>query len=110
MRRHHLPDTLAGTGVDMTTIEEIRPNDEWHSRPADEVAAEMGVDPYQGLDAREVERRLSQYRPNELPKNRRSRCPKKTRPSSSTRCIRRPQRRLLYEEQRTRRRSLLEHP
>jgi Ca2+-transporting ATPase len=53
----------------MTTIEQTPPKDVgWHSRPADDVAAELGVDPGRGLDAGEVERRLSQYGFNELPK------------------------------------------
>jgi Ca2+-transporting ATPase len=50
------------------TVAEQRPRDErWHSRPARDVAAELGVDPQQGLDGGEVERRLSEYGPNELP-------------------------------------------
>jgi Ca2+-transporting ATPase len=40
----------------------------WHSQTAADVTTELGVDPEQGLDAAEVERRLSQYGPNELPK------------------------------------------
>jgi Ca2+-transporting ATPase len=50
----------------MTTIEQTGPKAAWHSTSAD-VAAELGVDPDHGLDAGEVERRLSQYGPNELP-------------------------------------------
>jgi Ca2+-transporting ATPase len=52
----------------MTAIEQTTPKVEWHSRSADEVAAELGVDPDQGLDSAEAERRLTQYGPNELPK------------------------------------------
>jgi Ca2+-transporting ATPase len=52
----------------MTTIEKTPPTAGWHSRPASDVAAELGVDPDQGLDAGEVDRRLSHYGPNELPK------------------------------------------
>ena len=39
----------------------------WHSRPAQDVASEFGFDPDRGLDAEEVERRLGEYGPNELP-------------------------------------------
>jgi Ca2+-transporting ATPase len=52
----------------MTTIEQSTSKAAWHSRPAGDVSAELGVDPERGLDAGEVERRLSQYGPNELPK------------------------------------------
>ena len=52
----------------MTTIEQTTPKAVWHSRSAGDVAAELGVDPERGLDAGEVERRLGQYGPNELPK------------------------------------------
>ena len=53
----------------MTTIEHSPPKkDGWHSRPAGDVATELGVDPVQGLDGGEVGRRLGQYGPNELPK------------------------------------------
>ena len=51
----------------MTTIEQPTPRSVWHSRSAGDVASELGVDPEQGLDAGEVERRLGQYGPNELP-------------------------------------------
>jgi len=51
----------------MTAIEKSTPEAVWHSTSAD-VAAELDVDPDQGLGAGEVERRLSQYGPNELPK------------------------------------------
>jgi P-type Ca2+ transporter type 2C len=51
----------------MTTIEQTTPKAVWLSTPVD-VAAELGVHPEHGLGAGEVERRLSQYGPNELPK------------------------------------------
>jgi len=54
--------------AEMTTIETPPPATAWHSRPADEVATELDVDPEQGLGGEEVERRLTQYGPNELPK------------------------------------------
>ena len=40
----------------------------WYSVAAQDAAAQLGVDPAQGLDSGEVERRLGQYGPNELPK------------------------------------------
>lgn len=53
----------------MTTIEQTSPEKaEWHTRQADDVTAQMGVDPGRGLDPGEAERRLGQYGPNELPK------------------------------------------
>jgi P-type Ca2+ transporter type 2C len=53
----------------MTTIEQRPPPaGAWHSRSADDVAAGLGVDPEHGLEGEEVERRLTQYGPNELPK------------------------------------------
>jgi P-type Ca2+ transporter type 2C len=53
----------------MPTITESPPKRaEWHSRTADEIAAELGVDHGAGLDATEVQRRLTEYGPNELPK------------------------------------------
>ena len=51
----------------MTTIEQSRPTDAWHSRSAGDVAAELGVEPERGLGADDVERRLAQYGPNKLP-------------------------------------------
>ena len=51
----------------MTTVEQKAHEAQWHSRSAQEVAAELGVAPEQGLDGDEVTRRLSQYGPNELP-------------------------------------------
>ncbi len=52
----------------MATIEQTTPKAVWHGRSAGDVAAELGVDPGRGLGAGEVERRLGQYGPNELPK------------------------------------------
>src|SRR3974390_2244033 len=53
---------------EMTTIETPPPTAAGHSRPADAVATELGVDPEQGLGPEEVAQRLTQYGPNELPK------------------------------------------
>jgi Ca2+-transporting ATPase len=39
----------------------------WHTLPAEQVAAELAVDPDQGLASEEVERRLAEYGPNALP-------------------------------------------
>src|SRR6516164_1458633 len=52
----------------MTVTEPKSTETPWHSRSAPDVAAGLGVDPDQGLDAGEVQRRLSEYGPNELPK------------------------------------------
>jgi len=52
----------------MAVVEQKTRETRWHSRAASEVAAELGVEPEQGLDAGEVERRLGEYGPNELPK------------------------------------------
>ena len=51
----------------MTTIEQPGPKVVWHDTAAG-VAAGLAVDPEQGLDAAEAEKRLAQYGPNELPK------------------------------------------
>ena len=51
----------------MTAIDQPAPKVVWHDTSA-EVAAELGVDPEQGLGADEAEKRLSQFGPNELPK------------------------------------------
>ena len=50
----------------MTAIDQPAPKVVWHDTSA-EVAAELGVDPEQGLGADEAEKRLSQFGPNELP-------------------------------------------
>jgi Ca2+-transporting ATPase len=52
----------------MTTIEHAKPTVDWYSKSADDAVVELGVDPDHGLNAGEVERRLSEYGPNELPK------------------------------------------
>jgi Ca2+-transporting ATPase len=52
----------------MTVTEPKATETLWHSVSAPEVTAGLGVDPDQGLDAGEVERRLREYGPNELPK------------------------------------------
>lgn len=52
----------------MTAIEQPRTTAPWYARSAADAAAELGVDPDQGLDRNEVERRLAEYGPNELPK------------------------------------------
>ena len=51
----------------MTTIEQSKP-EAWHSQSAQEVAAELDVDPERGLSIGEAQGRLSKYGPNELPK------------------------------------------
>jgi Ca2+-transporting ATPase len=40
----------------------------WHNRSASEAATELGVEPDLGLGQAEAQRRLSEYGPNELPK------------------------------------------
>jgi hypothetical protein len=52
----------------MAVVEQDTRVTRWYSRVASDVAAELGVDPEWGLDAGEVERRLGEYGPNELPK------------------------------------------
>ncbi|HEY4850385.1 MAG TPA: cation-transporting P-type ATPase [Streptosporangiaceae bacterium] len=39
----------------------------WYAQSAQDAAGQMGVDPDQGLDADEIQRRLAEYGPNELP-------------------------------------------
>lgn len=39
----------------------------WHTMSPKQVAADLGVDPDQGLDAEEVARRLTEFGPNQLP-------------------------------------------
>jgi P-type Ca2+ transporter type 2C len=51
----------------MATIEQPAPKVVWHDASAN-VAADLGVDPAQGLVADEAEQRLNRYGPNELPK------------------------------------------
>jgi Ca2+-transporting ATPase len=52
----------------MTTMER-REGAPWYSQPASNVAAELGVNPDQGLDAAAVEQRLAKFGPNELPQD-----------------------------------------
>jgi Ca2+-transporting ATPase len=54
--------------TEMSVSTEAGPEGRWHSRTAQDVASELGVDSGQGLDADEVTRRLATYGPNELPK------------------------------------------
>ena len=51
----------------MTTVQQPAGNLAWYALSAEDVTAQMGVDPDDGLDADEVERRLAEYGPNELP-------------------------------------------
>jgi Ca2+-transporting ATPase len=50
----------------MTTLQQPAENLAWYALSAEAAAGQMGVDPDQGLDAGEAERRLAQYGPNEL--------------------------------------------
>ena len=52
----------------MTTIEQTESQTSWHSQSAADAARALDVDPGRGLDAEEVERRLREHGPNELPK------------------------------------------
>ncbi len=51
----------------MTTIEHPASEAAWHAISAGDAAADLRVEPDQGLDADEVEQRLSRYGSNELP-------------------------------------------
>ena len=51
----------------MTTVEHPAQDAAWYNLSAEDAAARMGVDPEQGLATEEVQRRLAQYGPNELP-------------------------------------------
>jgi P-type Ca2+ transporter type 2C len=51
----------------MTITKQATQDVAWHTLPASEAAARLAVDPDHGLDAAEVEQRLGQYGPNELP-------------------------------------------
>jgi P-type Ca2+ transporter type 2C len=51
----------------MTTVQQPAENLAWYALSAQDVAGQMGVDPEDGLDAHEAERRLEEYGPNELP-------------------------------------------
>src|SRR5215475_8860458 len=54
-------------GAEMTTVQHPAENLVWYALSAEAVAGQLGVDPGHGLDAGEVEERLAQYGPNELP-------------------------------------------
>jgi Ca2+-transporting ATPase len=56
------PDTTAESAPEPAAVR----NEVWHGLTADEVSAQLGVDPASGLDAAEVARRLAQYGPNKL--------------------------------------------
>ena len=58
---------LGHSGAEMTTVEHPAQDAAWYNLSAEDAAARMGVDPEQGLAADEVQRRLAQYGPNELP-------------------------------------------
>lgn len=51
----------------MTAIRQPADDVAWHALPGQEAAERLGVDLDQGLSEPEVERRLAQYGPNELP-------------------------------------------
>ena len=52
----------------MSVTAEPTPKVSWYSVAAQDVAAQLGVEPDHGLDAGEVDERLGKYGPNELPK------------------------------------------
>jgi Ca2+-transporting ATPase len=51
----------------MTTVKNQIEGVAWYARSAEDTAGQMGVDPDQGLDSGEIQRRLAEYGPNELP-------------------------------------------
>jgi len=51
----------------MTTLQQPAENLAWYALSPEAAAGQMGVDPDDGLDAHEAERRLEEYGPNELP-------------------------------------------
>src|SRR5215471_17365550 len=53
--------------AEMTTIEQPTKDVAWYALSVEDAARRMNVDPDQGLDADEVQRRLAEYGPNELP-------------------------------------------
>jgi Ca2+-transporting ATPase len=55
------------SGAEMTTVEHPPQDAPWHTLAPQDAAERMGVDPEQGLATDEVQRRLAQYGPNELP-------------------------------------------
>src|ERR1700756_4230023 len=50
----------------MTTLQQPAENLAWYALSAEAAAGQMGVDPDDGLDAHQAERRLEEYGPNEL--------------------------------------------
>ena len=51
----------------MTTVQQPAENLAWYALSPEAAAGQMGVDPDDGLDAHEAERRLEEYGPNEIP-------------------------------------------
>lgn len=51
----------------MTTTSQPADRTAWHTLESTAVARELGVDPDEGLSAEEVQRRLEEYGPNQLP-------------------------------------------
>ena len=51
----------------MTTVQHPAENLAWYALSAQDVAGQLGVNPDDGLDAHEAERRLEEYGPNALP-------------------------------------------
>ena len=51
----------------MSVLDRPVENTAWYSQSADKVASQFAVDPIQGLSAEDVERRLTEYGPNEIP-------------------------------------------
>jgi P-type Ca2+ transporter type 2C len=51
----------------MTIVKQPSEDVAWYALSAEDVAGQLGVNPEQGLDAHEAQRRLEEYGPNELP-------------------------------------------
>jgi P-type Ca2+ transporter type 2C len=51
----------------MTTVQQPAENLAWYALSAQDVAGQLGVNPDEGLDVHQAERRLEEYGPNELP-------------------------------------------
>ena len=51
----------------MTTVEQPAQDAAWYTLSAEDAAAQMHVDPDQGLGTEDAARRLAEYGPNELP-------------------------------------------
>src|SRR6516162_8122029 len=54
-------------GAEMTTVQQPSEETAWYALSAEEAARGLGVNPEQGLEGAEVQRRLEEYGPNELP-------------------------------------------